>query len=282
MKIPVKRNQRYHYSPLRYPGGKSFLFPLIDAYLQALSIKNAVYVEPYAGGAGVALALLFNDRVDEIVINDFDRAIYAFWKSAVTETRRFVDKICGTPLTIAEWKRQRTIYQDARSRRFDLGFATFYLNRTNISGFLGGGPIGGVEQSGKWKLDARYNKEALVARIRKLGQYRKRIKVANKDGLELVDGYIKSKNALVYLDPPYYEKGATLYLNHYHRSDHELLATKLNSNRKANWALTYDSNPVIRALYRERRKRSFSLNYNAYESRIGKEILILSDALASC
>jgi DNA adenine methylase len=242
-------------------------------------LTDVVYVEPFAGGAGAALALLLRDRVRSIVINDFDRAIYSFWKSAVTESERFIDRIHTTPITVPEWRKQKAIYQDRRSKRFDLGFATFFLNRTNRSGFLAGGPIGGMDQKGKWKLTARYNKAGLATRIEKLQTYRDRIKITNKDGVELLDNYLKNEHAFMYLDPPYYEKGATLYMNHYQRSDHELLAMKLNANASSRWILTYDNNPVIRTLYHKRRKHSFSLNYNAYEPRVGRELLIMSDAM---
>ena len=270
---------RYHHSPLRYPGGKSFLFPLFDRLLGETNMTDIVYVEPFAGGAGAALALLLRDKVSSIVINDFDRAIYSFWKSAVAESERFIDTIHSTPVAIPEWKKQKAIYQDRRSKRFELGFATFFLNRTNRSGFLAGAPIGGMDQKGKWKLTARYNKEGLAARIEKLQPHRDRIKITNRDGVELLDSYLKNEHAFMYLDPPYYDKGATLYMNHYRESDHELLARKLNANASANWILTYDNNPVIRSLYRRRRKQSFSLNYNAYESRVGRELFIMSDTM---
>lgn len=279
MKIPTKRTNRYHHSPLRYPGGKSFLFPLFDRLLGETDMTDVVYIEPFAGGAGAALALLLRDKVSSIVINDFDRAIYSFWKSAVVESERFIDTIRSTPVTVPQWKKQKAIYQNHRSKRFELGFATFFLNRTNRSGFLAGGPIGGMEQKGEWKLTARYNKSGLVARIEKLQAFRDRIKITNKDGVELLDDYLDNKNALMYLDPPYYDKGATLYMNHYRESDHKLLAKKLNANASANWILTYDNNPVIQTLYRKRRRQIFSLNYNAYEPRVGSELFIMSDAM---
>ena len=192
---------------------------------------------------------------------------------------KFVKKICSTPITIKEWGKQKLIYSNPRSGRFDLGFATFFLNRTNVSGILNGGPIGGMQQKGKWKINARFNKENLAERILQLSSYKNRISIFNKDGVELINDYLKKKNVFIYLDPPYYEKGATLYLNHYKKKNHERLAKLLNHNTDSFWLLTYDDKKEIRFLYPERQIISFSLYHNAYESRKGKEILISSDAL---
>ncbi len=145
-KITHKRNQKFHYSPLRYPGGKTFLFPFFDKIIKENTLEKITYVEPFAGGAGAALALLFLEKVDHIVINDFDKAIYSFWKSAIFESTKFIKKIYSTPITINEWEKQKAIYSNSRALRFERGFATFFLNRTNVSGILNGGPIGGKNQ----------------------------------------------------------------------------------------------------------------------------------------
>lgn len=280
MRIASKRNQKFHYSPLRYPGGKTFLFPFFDDVIKKHKLERVTYVEPFAGGAGAALALLFSEKVDRIVINDLDKAIYAFWKSAIFHSAKFIKEIHSTPVTIKERKKQKTIYSNPKASQFELGFATFFLNRTNISGILDGGPIGGVDQKGKYKIDARFNKEKLAKRIHKLSLYKNRISVFNKDGLDLINDYLNKKNVFIYLDPPYFEKGTTLYLNHYKKENHEALARRLNQNPNAFWLLTYDDKEEIRSLYPDREVISFSLNYNAYESRKGREVLIFSDALA--
>lgn len=280
IRIGGKRNQKFHYSPLRYPGGKTFLLPFFERIIALNHLHDTTYIEPYAGGAGAALALLFLEQVDRIVINDLDKAIYAFWRSAVFNSERFIDRIQLTPVTVKEWRRQKAIYRDPKANRFDLGFATFFLNRTNVSGILDGGPIGGLEQRGKWLIDARYNKVGLSERVKQLGLYKDRITVSNLDGVDLISDYLLRDNIFIYLDPPYFEKGASLYLNHYQKSDHESLAQQLNGNSEAFWLLTYDNRSQIRSLYPERRINNFSLNYNAYESRKGHEILVLSDRVA--
>ncbi len=279
MIIESKRNPKFHYSPLRYPGGKTFLFHLFSKVIEENGLENITYIEPFAGGAGAALALLFLEKVERIVINDCDKAVYSFWKSAIFDSEKFIRKIFSIPITVKEWRRQKLTYNNPQSNYFDLGFATFFLNRTNVSGIINGGLIGGVGQKGKWKMDARFNKEKLAERIRQLSLYKNRISVFNKDGVDLIKDYLNKKNVFIYLDPPYYEKGSALYLNHYKKEDHGVLAKLLNCNPDAFWLLTYDNRKEIKSLYPERKIINFCLNYNAYESRKGNEILILSDAL---
>ena len=279
-KIPQKRNQRLHCSPLRYPGGKTFLFPFFDSMIKDNHLEKVTYIEPFAGGAGAALALLMSGKVERIVINDLDKTVYSFWNSSIFHSARFIRKIESTPVTIAEWKKQKEIYSNPKASEFNLGFATFFLNRTNTSGILDGGVIGGIEQKGKYKVDARFNKKALIERIKKISAYKDKISVFNQDGLKLINKYLSKKNVFIYLDPPYFEKGASLYLNHYREDNHEALAKKLNQNPDAFWLLTYDNKKEIKSLYPNRRIVNFSLNYNAYKSRKGKELMIFSDAFA--
>lgn len=280
-KISYKRDQKYHFSPLRYPGGKTCIFPFLGNVIKENKLDSVTYVEPFAGGAGAALALLFLEKVDRIVINDLDKAIYSFWVSAIFESEKFIKKIMNTPVDVKEWKKQKKVNDDLKADIFDIGFSTFYLNRTNLSGVLDARPIGGLEQTGKWKIDARFNKEGLSDRIRQIAEYKNRITVLNEDGLKLIEKYLNRKDVFIYLDPPYFEKGATLYLNHYQSNNHEALAKKLNENPNSFWVLTYDDISSIRTLYSERRIVDFTLAYNVREARRGKELLILSDRLVA-
>lgn len=281
MKIITSKSRKNYHSPLRYPGGKTSLLPFFEKIIEDHHLDKITYIEPFAGGAGAALALLLSGKVGRIVINDLDRAIYAFWKSSVFSSAKFIKKIKKTPVTVNEWKKQKAIYNDPKANLFDLGFATFFLNRTNTSGILDGGLIGGLKQKSKYKIDARFNKDALIERIQQIALYKNKILIFNKDGLQLIGEYLNKKNAFIYLDPPYFEKGATLYLNHYKKEDHEALANKLNDSPDAFWLLTYDNKKEIKSLYPDRRIVNFSLNYNAYESRKGREVMILSDVFAN-
>jgi DNA adenine methylase len=267
-----------HYSPLRYPGGKSCLSIFLAKLIKKNKINNCVYVEPYAGGAGAALNLLFLEKVDRIIINDLDRAIYTFWDSIINNSKEFISRIESTSITIEEWYKQKEIYKNPKSNNFDLGFSTFFLNRTNRSGIIEGGPIGGHNQKGNWLIDARFNKTDLIKRIKDIASYKSRISVTNNDGIDLLKSLIKDENIFVYLDPPYYVKGSCLYLNHYVQRNHYELASFLNSNN-FNWVLTYDNVKEIRDLYQNRRCLDFSLNYHIDLPKLGKEILVVSDII---
>jgi len=275
----IVKTPSQHYSPLRYPGGKSSLSNFLSSLIEGNKISDCTYVEPYAGGSGAALTLLFSEKVDNIIINDFDKSIYSFWKSILTRPLDFIEKIKSTEATLDEWHKQREIYKNKKSLQFELGFATFFLNRTNRSGIIEGGPIGGAKQDGKWLIDARFNKTGLIERIKKIASYKSRIRITNRDGIELLNTIYKEKKQFVYLDPPYYVKGSCLYLNHYNEESHEKLAKFLNRHNSFYWMLTYDNVPEIKKLYSDRNHYSFNLNYHIDLPKLGKELLVLSDKI---
>lgn len=234
----------------------------------------------FAGGSGAALSLLLQEKVKKIIINDLDPAIYSFWLSAIVNSDQFINKIELTSVNITEWRKQKEVYRNKDSSKFDLGFATFFLNRTNRSGIVEGGPIGGIKQKGRWKIDARFNKKDLINRIKKISYYKDRITVTNEDGLELLKKIKKLKKMFIYLDPPYYEKGGSLYLNSYNEKDHKKLANFLNNNSNVNWLLTYDNVDYIKNLYLSRKTQNFSINYSVHEKRRDLELMIFSDSLS--
>jgi DNA adenine methylase len=269
-----------NYSPLRYPGGKAQLARFIMGVIKANGWRTPDYAEPYAGGAGAALQLLFEEYVDSITINDADPRIYSFWRAVVEQNSRFVDRLTEVRVSIAEWERQRETYLARDLRRwFDLGFATFYLNRTTRSGIIhNGGPIGGYNQQGNYKIDARFNKAQLIRRIQRIGFYSDRISTSDLDGLALLRSInrnaTRAARTLAYLDPPYYQKSTHLYLNKFTHRQHAALAHYLSAPRNFPWLLTYDSVEEIRALYGSFSQVPFHLSYSAYERRTGEEVLI--------
>lgn len=205
-----------NYSPLRYPGGKSKIAPLIRLIIEKTGSSDITYIEPFAGGAGVALSLLIEGVVDQVVINDYDKAIYSFWRALKEAPQELIDLIEHTPLTIDEWKHQKDIYSTQNKRySVELGFAAFYLNRTNRSGILSAGPIGGYNQTGNYGMDARFNRDALIGRIQEIAKYKSQIVVYNKEIRSFISGVIPKyqANAFVYFDPPYFENGQRLYKN---------------------------------------------------------------------
>jgi len=273
------------YSPLRYPGGKGALMPFLSMVIKANNLHGGVYAEPYAGGAGAALGLLYGKHVNSILINDADYCVYSFWQSILHNTSRFLRILKETPITIKEWEKQREIYRTPkRHTMIRIGFACFYLNRCNRSGILlKAGPIGGKDQAGKWKINARFNKKTLRDRIGKIAFYRDRIRVSNMDAIDFIRNIVaesgEAQRTLVYLDPPYYVQGAELYLNHYKHEDHVQLARYMRQQHPFKWIMSYDNVKEISALYFNMNRIRFKISYSANTTKNGSELLIYDNYL---
>lgn len=233
-------------------------------------------MEPFAGGAGIALELLEKEIVNDIVINDLDKGIYSFWRAILTETDRFITDIRSVELTIDEWSRQRQVIDNCNRYSYDLGFATFYLNRTNRSGIIKGGVIGGMKQTGNWKMDARFNREILIERIVKITKRKKHIHLYNKDVNSFIQNYLPKyqHNAFVYFDPPYFGKGKQLYLNYFSYDDHVRIEKMIDNQVNCDWVITYDDVQEIANIYKDHILKRFDLNYSAAVKRKASEIII--------
>jgi DNA adenine methylase len=267
---------------MRYPGGKACLFRLTARLLQANQMERSSYIEPYAGGAGLALALLMNAHVHELHLNDVDPLIAAFWRAVLNQPAEFAELIRSEPVDVEAWRRHRAVCLDPIGRDdLELGFAAFFLNRTNRSGVIkGGGVIGGLNQSGAYKIDCRFNREDLAARVLRIAKYRSRIHLYQMDALpflKMIDANTVP-NALFCIDPPYFHKGSSLYTSFYRPDDHAAVA---NVVRKLNhaWMLTYDMAPEIRALYQGLPHYGFSVSYSVQQKRVATELLVLSPGL---
>lgn len=271
-----------YYSPLRYPGGKGKLATYIKAVITENNLEGCDYSEIYAGGAGVALELLIDEYVSSVQINDLNIHIYSFWNSVLNDTESLCRLIKDTTITIDEWRRQKDIYSlGAKASSLERGFATFFLNRTNRSGILNAGVVGGKEQIGTWKLDARFTKDDLVSRIETIADLKEKIKLSKMDGLKFItSGLATAKRTMfTYLDPPYYVKGQGLYDNFYYHDDHQKVADALAKLKKVKWLVSYDDTPQIRKMYHRFRCVQYSLNYSAANRRKGSEVMFFSDLL---
>ena len=293
MGIKKSKSKSFFVSPLRYPGGKTCLAPKLEEAIKKIFPKNEkiTFVEPYAGGAGAALFLLCSSKVDKIIINDLDKAVYTFWKIAIQNTDYLIRKIKRTKITIQEWKKQKKIYtllqnkmEPSLRNEKKLAFATLFLNRTNRSGIMRGGPIGGMRQLSQWKVDERFTKKTIVKRLEKIHKFCNRIEVYNLDGIELLKSLEKKKEAsryFIFLDPPYFQKGKSLYLNNYRNEDHKILSNFLIKSSLNKWIMTYNDVSPIKILYKEMPITKFKIQHDAHYSKTGKEIMIFPKQFTS-
>ena len=269
-------------SPLRYPGGKGKMAGVFKRIIEENDLLDGTYVEPFVGGGSVALSLLLNDYVSRIVINDKDRSIYAFWHSVLNDAERLCRAVADTPIDMNVWRRQKAVQAvKEEADLLELGFSTFFLNRTNRSGIIKGGVIGGNDQTGNYLIDARFNKTDLMARIERIADYSDRIELHNDDAVMLINGIkdADTDHTLYYLDPPYYEKGPGLYMNYFKDDDHRKIAATVGSISRGKWVVTYDNHPFISELCSHYRQREFSLSYSTTNGKRGEEIMIYSDNL---
>ena len=271
----------YH-TPLRYPGGKRRLLAFVRRLLETNRLSNVQYVEPFAGGAALALALLYEGRAASIHLNDLSRPVFAFWHTVLNKDDELCDRIERTAVTMEEWHRQRAMYDDSDNADLAaLGFAAFFLNRTNRSGIIGGGVIGGKDQASEWKLDCRFNKDELIRRIRQVARHRDRIQLYQQDALAFTDDVVGGlgDNVLAFYDPPYIAKGSTLYLDNYVVDDHRKLVERVKRLRQP-WIVTYDYKAAVRhGLFPRHRRLSFELTYSAQSRRRGREAMFFASQL---
>ena len=271
-----------YYSPLRYPGGKGKLASFMEYMIDQLGHRGGTYIEPFAGGAGIAMELLLRNVISRIVINDYDKAVWSFWKAILTETDRFVEEIRTVPLTVDEWQKQHEILVTKNDKySFELGFAAFYLNRTNRSGIIKGGVIGGQEQAKDWRMDVRFKREELVTRIQRIAVRKKDIKLYNKDVNSFIKNYapLYEENALIYFDPPYFRKGQQLYMNFFNYKDHVRIEQEIREHVNCDWIITYDYEPQIEEIYHNYNLRLYDLNYSVSTKRKANELMIFKNGI---
>ncbi len=269
-------------TPLRYPGGKGKLANFMKLIFEENSLCDAHYIEPYAGGAGIAFELLFEEYTTHIHINDLNKLVYAFWSCVLKDTDALIKLISDTPVVMDEWYRQKGVQKEAENHStLELGFSTFFLNRTNRSGIINGGVIGGKNQTGKWKLDARYNKKDLISRIAKIAKYSSRISLYNYDAGDFITGVLPNLplKALVYLDPPYYVKGGSLYKNQYTHKDHVAISKLVKGRIKQPWIVSYDNTSQVLPLYANIYHIVYRLNYSAQNRYHGSELMFFCKKL---
>lgn len=276
-RLPMRFN-----TPLRYPGGKGKLTDYIKLVLRQNDLLNGHYAEPYAGGAGIALTLLLERYVSRIHLNDLNPSVYAFWRTVLDQPDGLCKLIADTDVTMDEWYRQKAIFVDPTNHSsLEIAFSTFFLNRTNRSGIILGGVIGGKNQDGAWKLGARFNKTDLIARIDRVARYHSDIQLYNLDAVNFITDILPTlpSKSLVYLDPPYYVKGKGLYQNHYLHDDHMVIANKVKNEIVLPWIVSYDHAPEITKMYEGCPTIEYGINYSAQKKYQGAEVMFFSETI---
>lgn len=262
-------------SPLRYPGGKAILYDKVKKIVVDNKLTDMIYVEPFAGGFGLGIKLMTNNIINSFIINDYDYHIYAFWKVLFTRTKDLINFINNVNVTLNEWIIQKEIYINYKNYNLvEIACSTLFLNRTNYSGVLTGGPIGGQKQIGNYKIDCRFNKQKLTQMIEELSKYKSKVKVYNYDAIKLIKKLKEKQNLFYNFDPPYVSKGKELYANFYENKDHILLGKTIDRLVIGKWIMTYDNNDLIKNLYQNYNIEEFVLPYFAGKKKKGTELFI--------
>lgn len=265
-------------SPLRYPGGKASIYDMTRDVIASHDMDLCQYAEPYAGGCGLALRLLTNNVVEELHLNDIDQSISSLWNCIVNQPEELASLISLAKIDMDEWYKQKAI-QDIKGTvdPLELAFSTLFLNRTNRSGIIKAGVIGGKKQDGAYRMDCRFNKVALIKKVYQIAAIKDKIHIYNMDAIEFIERLesLRLPKPLLMVDPPYYNKGQSLYTNFYNHEDHAAVSEKL-AKTNLPWLLTYDNTPEISELYKEFAQYQFDINYSAAKKRIGNELFITS------
>ena len=264
-------------SPLRYPGAKSGLGTVIGDLIESAARQLGtpeLFVEPFAGGASTALRLAGAGIVRRVLLADADPLVARFWQVAAADTEWLIDRLMDEPVTLNRWDHWRAWHPSHPDDR-DIAVKCLFLNRTTFSGILHGraGPIGGRKQESAYPIDCRFNKEALAARLRFVGDLYATNRLADvwcKDWAETLDDVTEwypqliPNRVVAYLDPPYWSKSAKLYARSFdpaggyaesksplEQSDwlggleHYRLAEYLRRHAQIRWILSYDDHPEL-------------------------------------
>lgn len=289
-------------TPLRYPGGKGKVTCFVN-HLLDLNDAHGTYVEPFAGGAGVAVNLLLFDRVDRVVINDLDPGVNSFWWALKHEPDKLISLIRQVPFDIhttreefgieerrAYWKKIHDRYFTDNDRgQLEIGFDFFMLNRMNVSGIIKGGPIGGHAQDGKYDISVRFNRDDLIHRIERIAERSDSIIVSNDEASHFCKKVFSGRfdldpdDTFMFIDPPYYGQGRNLYNSYATNIIHELVCEQLLEHGKEyKWILTYDDAPYIRDLYDDERVNGYryGITYSANRHGTFNELLYAPRGLA--
>ena len=241
-------------SPLRYPGGKTWLVPHIRAWLGNQDAQPEVIVEPFAGGGIVSLTAVMEGLAQRCVMAEIDREVAAFWKAALEHSDALIAEIRQFSPT----RRQiEEIAEQSPTGVLERGFRALALNRTRRGGILAAGAsLSRSGENGKG-LASRWYPETLAKRLYAIAEYAGQIEFHETDGMELLEGMVSSYvkgETVVFADPPYTAGGkrAGSRLYNHNVIDHQRLFALL-ADSEVNFLMTYDESPEIVALVAKHR-----------------------------
>lgn len=249
-----KRNGKPLLSSLRYPGSKRRLVGYIREALQANELKPSLYVEPFVGGASVALQLMQDGLVSKVILVDRDPWIASFWHTVFFDTDWLVQQVETMEVTLEKWQQFK---QSTPTTIRDQALTGFYLNRTSFSGILEAkaGPLGGKSQKSDYKIDCRFPRETLVRRIEQAAAHREKVHAVWNCSWEAgvakirdaqQAGNLPTQDVFFYFDPPFFEKAEDLYRFYFVEDDHKALRDFL-LRLEDKWILSYDSADQVEA-----------------------------------
>ena len=279
-------------SPFRYPGGKAQLYKFIEHLLAINNIQNGTYIEAFAGGSALSIKLLAENKVNNIWINDYDKSIFSVWYAILNTPEQLIDRITRVPFdyqtgsihsdkyNVDYWNEIRFLYLQNNNNAYsiDNAFATLFLNRTNRSGIITGGPIGGTTQLNT-KIYARFNKNTLIKKINLIHSLKDKIRLTQLDALKFIPTIRQETDAdrtFIFFDPPYYKQGSNLYFSSFNHEDHSAMAKNILGLDDYKWITTYDNVAAIRDIYADSEQRfEYDIRYTANNAKRGmaKEVM---------
>ena len=227
--------------------------------------------------------MLARDLVNKIVLLERDPLIYSFWKAVVESPDELCREIDRLDISLETWHRLaplREVQSPLEYPPLVLGVAGLFFNRTNYSGILKANPIGGLQQNSRYTIDCRFPKERVKSHIMFIAQRREQITVKWGDAVRFLKEHqttMENQRCFAYIDPPYYEKGKSLYRYYYLDDDHRALANLLKISSFP-WLASYDDHPFIIDLYLGQAHsywmQRLYLDYTAQNRKRGSELLL--------
>lgn len=269
-------------TPLRYPGGKTWILPYVKEFLRFHTLNLGTIIEPFAGSASVSIGLLKDGLTEFAYICENDPLITSFWKSALDRNDEFIEVIKHLQISMETWYDFKKYFAEDAYKKYDkieLGVAFLFYNRVNYSGILKAGPIGGRNQLSEYKMHCRFNLDRIVKKLSELRTLADRIQVVPSDGINYIQNYNWSghdNDTFIYIDPPYYKAGKVLYRNYFKNEEHIKLANVV-TKIETPWLVSYDESEFISHLYETSKFQYVYTDYQAGNLRRGIRELLISN-----